>query len=87
MDLQQFPAAIFNIFGLVVIKSRRPDKTFNGLDRRPAKISRRFQVIKQHPCHPIDLFIGALGRKNRGHQELKGCVVKQLGLDVGIDGS
>jgi hypothetical protein len=41
-------------------------------------------VVKQHRCHPIDLFIGTLGRKHRGHQELKGCVVKQLGLDVGI---
>ncbi len=87
MDLQQCSAAIFNIFGLVVIKSRRSDKPFNGFDRRPGKVSRRLQVIKQHLRHPVDLFIGALGGKNRGHQELKGCVVKQLGLDVGIDGS
>jgi len=76
--------AIFDIFGFVVIKSRRPDKSFKGFNRRPGKVSRCLEVIKQHPGHPIDLFIGTLGGKNRGYQELKGCVVIQLGLDVGI---
>jgi hypothetical protein len=60
MHLQQFPAAIFNISCFVMIKPRRPDKTFYGFDRCTAKVSRRLQVIEQYPCHPVNLFVGAL---------------------------
>jgi hypothetical protein len=61
MDLQQCLAAIFYISGFVVIKSRRPDKILNGFNGRIGEVSRRLQMIKHHPGHPIDLFIGALG--------------------------
>ncbi len=87
MDFQQGLAAMCKVVGCVVIKSRRPYKILDFLDRCLGKVSRCLKMIKHHPGHPIDLFIGALGGKDGGDQELKGCVVIQLGLEVGIDGS
>jgi hypothetical protein len=44
-------------------------------------------VFKQNPGHAVDLFVGALGGKDRGNQQLKRVLMTQWGLDVRILGS
>ena len=60
MDLQQFPGAIFNIFGFVVVKSCRPYKPFYVFNRGTGKVSWGLQVIEHHPNYPVNLFVGTL---------------------------
>jgi len=78
-------AAGLDISGLVPIKAGWPDQPLDFSDRCGYEILRPAHALEQHRGDAINLLVGALGRKNGGHQQLERIAVKELRLDPGVD--
>lgn len=84
MVFDEFAAARPDVLRLVPKKSRRPDGLLKFRERRIRIIRRRAIFFEQLFCDNVDAFVGALRRKDGGHEQFERFRVTQPTLCPGI---
>ena len=87
MSFHQCCTARLDVFCLVAIKAGGTDHLLQIRKRDLSKVFRCRQFLKQARGYPVDPFIRALGRQNRGDQKLHRIPVTEGRLDIRVGSS